>query len=43
MDLLQELQDSGILNAISSLVKTKEKVAKIAVGQLDSNLLQYGK
>ncbi len=32
--LLQELHNSGILEAINSLVKTKEEVAKIAVGQM---------
>lgn len=32
--LLQELHDSGILEALGSLVKAKESVAKIAVGQL---------
>ncbi|HEY4550823.1 MAG TPA: DUF1641 domain-containing protein [Bacillus sp. (in: firmicutes)] len=34
LDLLQELHNSGILDAINSLVKTKEEVAKIAVGQM---------
>jgi uncharacterized protein YjgD (DUF1641 family) len=34
LQLLQELHDSGILEAISSLVKAKEEVAKIAVGQI---------
>ncbi|MFZ0443721.1 MAG: DUF1641 domain-containing protein [Bacillus sp. (in: firmicutes)] len=34
LDLLQELHNSGILEGINSLVKTKEEVAKIAVGQL---------
>ena len=34
LDLLQELHNSGILDSINSLVKTKEKVAKIAVGQM---------
>jgi len=34
LQLLQELHDSGILEAAVSLVKTKEKVAKIAVGQM---------
>ena len=34
LDLLQELHNSGILDGINSLVKTKEKVAKIAVGQM---------
>ncbi len=34
LDLLQELHNSGILEAINSLVKTKEEVAKIAVGQM---------
>lgn len=32
--LLQELHNSGILEAINSLVKAKEEVAKIAVGQM---------
>ena len=32
--LLQELHDSGILDAVSALLEAKEKVAKIAVGQL---------
>ena len=34
LELLQELHNSGILDAINSLVKTKEEVAKIAVGQM---------
>ncbi len=34
LQLLQELHNSGILDAVNSLVKTKEEVAKIAVGQL---------
>lgn len=34
LQLLQELHDSGILDALNSLVKAKEKVAKIAVGQM---------
>jgi uncharacterized protein YjgD (DUF1641 family) len=34
LDLLQELHNSGILEGINSLVKTKEEVAKIAVGQM---------
>jgi len=34
LDLLQELHNSGILEAAGSLVKAKEKVAKIAVGQM---------
>ena len=34
LDLLQELHNSGILDGINSLVKTKEEVAKIAVGQM---------
>ena len=34
LDLLQELPNSGILDGINSLVKTKEEVAKIAVGQM---------
>ncbi|MDR4947163.1 DUF1641 domain-containing protein [Neobacillus cucumis] len=32
--LLQELHESGITEALGSLLKTKEKAAKIAVGQL---------
>jgi uncharacterized protein YjgD (DUF1641 family) len=32
--LLQELHNSGILEAANSLVKAKEEVAKIAVGQM---------
>lgn len=32
--LLQELHESGILEAVVSLVQAKEKVAKIAVGQM---------
>lgn len=32
--LLQELHDSGILEAVKALLEAKEKVAKIAVGQL---------
>lgn len=32
--LLQELHDSGILEAAKALLEAKEKVAKIAVGQL---------
>ncbi|MFD6441289.1 DUF1641 domain-containing protein [Peribacillus sp. NPDC060186] len=32
--LLQELHESGILGAINNLVEAKEKVAKIAVGQM---------
>jgi uncharacterized protein YjgD (DUF1641 family) len=32
--LLQELHDSGILGAITNLIEAKEKVAKIAVGQM---------
>ena len=31
---MQELHNSGILDGINSLVKTKEEVAKIAVGQM---------
>ena len=34
LELLQELHNSGILEGINSLVKTKEEVAKIAVGQM---------
>ena len=34
LDLLQELHNSGILDGMNSLVKTKEEVAKIAVGQM---------
>lgn len=34
LNLLQELHDSGILNALESFVKAKESVAKIAVGQI---------
>ncbi|WP_338469753.1 DUF1641 domain-containing protein [Niallia sp. XMNu-256] len=34
LQLLQELHNSGILEAANSLVKTKEEVAKIAVGQI---------
>ncbi|WP_338448444.1 DUF1641 domain-containing protein [Niallia oryzisoli] len=34
LHLLQELHNSGILEAINSLVKAKEEVAKIAVGQM---------
>lgn len=34
LQLLQELHDSGILEAVNSLVKTKEEVAQIAIGQL---------
>ena len=34
LDLLQELSNSGILDSVNSLVKTKEKIAKIAVGQM---------
>lgn len=34
LDLLQELSNSGILDGINSLVKAKEKVSKIAVGQM---------
>lgn len=34
LQLLQELHDSGILEAAGSLVKAKESVAKIAVTQL---------
>lgn len=32
--LLQELHESGILDALVALVQAKEKVAKIAVGQM---------
>ncbi len=35
IDLLQELHEGGILEAAVSLVQAKEKVAKIAVGQLN--------
>ena len=34
LHLLQELHNSGILEAASSLVKAKEEVAQIAVGQM---------
>ena len=34
LQLLQELHDSGIIDALGGLVKAKDKVAKIAVGQL---------
>jgi uncharacterized protein YjgD (DUF1641 family) len=34
LNLLQELHDSGILDALGSLLKSKDSVAKIAVGQL---------
>ncbi|XJZ27979.1 DUF1641 domain-containing protein [Bacillota bacterium Lsc_1132] len=34
IELLQELHESGILDAMVSLVQAKEKVAKIAVGQM---------
>ncbi|MFP5115905.1 DUF1641 domain-containing protein [Bacillaceae bacterium C204] len=34
LNLLQELHDSGIMDALGSLLKSKEKAAKIAVGQL---------
>ncbi|MBX9975985.1 DUF1641 domain-containing protein [Cytobacillus firmus] len=34
MKLLQELHESGILEAVTSLVEAKEKIAKIAVGQM---------
>ncbi len=34
LQLLQELHNSGILEAVNSLVKTKDEVAKIAVGQM---------
>lgn len=34
LELLQELHNSGILDALNSLVKAKEEVAKIAVGQM---------
>ncbi|MCM3570339.1 DUF1641 domain-containing protein [Neobacillus mesonae] len=34
LELLQELHNSGILEALNSLVKAKEEVAKIAVGQM---------
>ncbi|MBM7583970.1 uncharacterized protein YjgD (DUF1641 family) [Bacillus pakistanensis] len=32
--LLQELHESGVLEALNSLIEAKEEVAKIAVGQL---------
>lgn len=35
IDLVQELHESGILEAVVSFVQAKEKVAKIAVGQLN--------
>ena len=34
LQLVQELHNSGILAAVGSLVKAKEEVAKIAVGQM---------
>lgn len=34
LNLLQELHESGILDAVESLLKSKEKAAQIAVGQL---------
>lgn len=34
LKLLQELHDSGILEAVQALVEAKEKVSKIALGQL---------
>jgi uncharacterized protein YjgD (DUF1641 family) len=34
LNLLQELHDSGIMDALGSLLKAKESAAKIAVGQL---------
>jgi uncharacterized protein YjgD (DUF1641 family) len=34
LNLLQELHESGIIEALGSLLKSKEKAAKIAVGQL---------
>lgn len=34
MKLLQELHESGILEAVNSLVEAKEKIAEIAVGQM---------
>lgn len=34
LHLLQELHNSGIIEALNSLVKAKEEVAKIAVGQI---------
>ncbi|MCQ6280878.1 DUF1641 domain-containing protein [Bacillus sp. EB600] len=34
LQLVQELHNSGILEALNSLVKAKEEVAKIAVGQM---------
>ncbi|ULT59362.1 DUF1641 domain-containing protein [Neobacillus drentensis] len=34
LNLIQELHDSGIMDALGSLLKAKEKATKIAVGQL---------
>jgi len=34
LELLQELHNSGIMDALGSLLKAKESAAKIAVGQL---------
>ncbi|MGG1678622.1 DUF1641 domain-containing protein [Neobacillus sp. NRS-1170] len=34
LKLLQELHESGILGAVNSFVEAKEKIAKIAVGQM---------
>ncbi|MBT2659011.1 DUF1641 domain-containing protein [Bacillus sp. ISL-18] len=34
LNLMQELHDSGIMDALGSLLKAKEKAAKIAVSQL---------
>jgi len=34
LNLLQELHDSGVMEALGSLLKAKESAAKIAVGQL---------
>ncbi|MEH7119887.1 DUF1641 domain-containing protein [Neobacillus vireti] len=34
LNLIQELHDSGMMEALGSLLKAKEKAAKIAVGQL---------
>ena len=34
LNLLQELHDSGIMDALGSLLKSKEKAAKILVGQV---------
>jgi uncharacterized protein YjgD (DUF1641 family) len=34
MELLQELQESGIMEIVVSLIRAKEKVAKIAIDQM---------